>query len=119
MARKPKITRDQSLSARPVAAPISGRQTLENGGQRLTFNARPSRWQKTLLRLPDTVERQFELDPYGVEILDMCNSKLTVLRIVKRFADHHRLDPHEAERAVLLFLRMLVRKGLVTMLVKK
>ncbi len=114
MPGKPKMTRDQSLGARPVAAVIARREPLANGSQRLTFSSRPSRWQKAILRLPDAVERRVELDPYGIEILDMCDSRTTVRQIIKRFSKHHRLDLHEAERAVLMFVRTLVRKGIVT-----
>lgn len=114
-----KLTRDQSLGARPVAATIVRRESLANGSQRVTFSSRPSRWQKTLLRLPDTVERRVELDPYGVEILDMCDNRTTVRQITKKFSRNHRIDVHEAERAVLMFLRTLVRKGLVTIIATK
>ena len=55
----------------------------------------------------------------GLVVLEMCDGQKSVRYIVQRFAKDYQLDPHEAERAVVTFLRSLIRKGLVNMVVKR
>ena len=121
MTRKknPSLSRNQSLQAKPAAVEVIGREPLDNGGQRLIVTTTPSRLQKFLLRLPDRIEHKFELDPFGLEVFEMCDGQKTVQYIIKQFARKHSLDPHEAHRAVLEFLRVLIRKGLVHILVAR
>ena len=119
MSKPPRLDRDQTLGAKPLAAPIVRRTPLPRGGERLTVAAEPSIWTRRLLRLPRQVERQFELDAFGVEMIRMCDGQKTVRWIIDRFSRNHQIDAHEAERAVLTFLRTIVGKGLVSMVVAK
>ena len=114
-----RLSREQSLNAKPLAARILARQPLANGGQRITIAARTHGVRTWLLRLPATVERQFELDPVGVDVIQYCDGQKNVRYIAKRLAQQHRLDSAEAERAVTMFLQTLVRKGVLSMIVPK
>ena len=116
--KKPTLTREQSLSAKPVAVRIIERQPTPDGGQRITLEGSPRGVYRWLLRAPEKIQRDFDLDPFGVEVLDMCDGNKPVRYIIDRFAKTHSLHPHEAERAVIAFLRTMMRKGLVTMAVK-
>ncbi len=117
--KRPRLNREQALGAKPLAAKIVSRKPLPNGGQRVTIAVHPRGIRKWLLRLPETIERQFELDPIGVELVQQCDGQKNVRYIVNKFASKHRLDAAEAEKAVTTFLQTLVRKGLLTMLVPK
>lgn len=117
MAAKESISRDAALNAKPQVVKILGREPLDDGGARLVVRYTPTRMQRLLLRVPDTATRKFELDPYGLCVMDLCDGQKNVKHIVKRFAKTHNLNPREAERAVLKFLEMLVKKGLVQMVV--
>ena len=119
MAQKAKMSRGQSLDAKPVAAEIIEREPLQDGGQRITVSFTTRRWQRLMLRLPDTISKQFELDAFGVEIIDLCNGKRTVRQIIKAFAERHKLNVPEAEHAVLTFLRTLITKGIVAITVQE
>ena len=83
----------------------------------LTEAERDTGWRRWLLRVPETIQRDFELDSLGVEVMDMCDGQKTVRYIVERFAKRNGLNEHEARQAVTTFLRTLIRKGLVQMMV--
>jgi len=115
MGQSSKLTRTQSLEARPVASAIVSRQPLAHGGQRVTMSFRPVPWQRWLLRVPETATKTFELDRFGVEILDLCDGESTVRSIIDKFAKAHRLDQFEAGKAVITFIRRLVRRRLLSL----
>jgi len=119
MAEKSALDRDQAFNAKPVAANIVKREPLDDGGQRLTVRVAPGKWQKRLLRLPDEINRQFDLDSIGVEVLDMCDGNKSVRYIIRKFAKTHKVNEHEAEKAVVAFLRTMMQRGLVMMAVPK
>ena len=117
--KQPIITRQQALDSRPVASPIIDRSPLEGGGERIIIEIPTSAWRQRLLRLPAKLHRKFEFDAVGVEVLDLCDGQKPVKHIITRIERAHGLHPHEAERAVTQFLRMLVRKGVVTLYLPK
>jgi hypothetical protein len=117
--RRTLITRDQAFDARPVAVRTLGREPLPRGGERLTIELQPRGMQKWLLRVPEGVSRNVELDAIGIEVFDMCDGKTSVRQITRRFAKQYKVDPQEAEIAVTTFIRQMMRKGLVSMMVEK
>jgi len=119
MADSNSINREQAMSAKPIAVTPVSRQELPDGGVRLEVPMQPTRMQRWILRVPNTATRRFELDAFGVEVLKMCDGNKQVRHIVRTFAQRHKLNPHEAERAVLTFLQAMMRKGLVAMVVSK
>ncbi len=119
MAERKKITREQSLTAKPVAVKIERREELPDGGQRVFVNVPTSRSQRLFLRVGETVERQFELDTFGIEILDMCDGQKTVQYIIRQMAKRHNVDVTELEAAVLAFVKTLTTRGLIRLLIKK
>ena len=112
-----KMSREQALAAKPVAVAVARREPLKDGGQRIIVTAPVTGWRRKLLRMPEQVTQKFELDAFGVEVLDMCDGQKTVRYIIRRFARNHQLDEHEAETAVTMFLHTLMRKRLVAMAV--
>ena len=123
MARRKKqaetLSREQAWDAKPVALPVRRREPLADGGQRLTVDVSPSGAFRWLLRAPEKVTKQFELDAMGLEVHRMCDGNKNVRHIVQKFAKTHDVNRHEAERAVAAFLRTMMRKGIVSMAVKK
>ena len=117
--RSPRLSREQALNARPVAATILARQPLSNGGQRITIAARTRGIRKWLLRLPANIEQEFEIDSVGVDVIQYCDGQKNVRYIINKFAKRYRLDSTEAEKAVTMFLQLLVRKGVMSMIVPK
>ena len=119
MTGKAKITRPEAMEARPVVGSIIRRETLKDGGERVTISYKARRWQRLVLRAAETGTRQFDLDRFGVEILNLCDGHNRVSGIIEAFAAKHRVDQHEAQKAVIVFLRMLIAKGVISMVVPK
>jgi len=113
------LSRNQALDAKPIAVPIHAREPLTDGGQRITVKIAPPKMAKLVLRLKGPIDRNFEFDTFGMDILDMCDGQKTVRYITNRFAKLHNLNPHEAGRAVTAFLRTLTQKGVVSMIAPK
>lgn len=110
-----KITRKQALKAIPLTPAVLNVETLDNGGAKVTVARPTSTMQRKLLRMPDTVKKEFELDPFGRQILEWCDGKNSVGDILEKFIETHGMDPHESEKAVSTFLRTLIARGMVTM----
>lgn len=117
--KKRKITREQAMSARPIRSKILNRMPLDDGGERITISYPTSGIKKWLLRLPDEVPHDFDLDAFGVEVFNLCDGKNSVHGIVKKFTKNRNLDPTEIEQSVIAFLRTLIRKGVIYMIVRK
>jgi len=58
------------------------------------------------------------LDALGREVYDTADGSRTVKTIARDFAASHKISVAEAELAVTTFLRTLMRKGLIAMLVE-
>lgn len=117
MSRQVQFTREDAFDARPLAAKIFECHELPDGGARIVIGCKATRMQRFLLRLPEIVKREFELDAYGMEILGMCDGQKSVRHLVKKFARTHNLNPQEAQQAIVTFLQSMIRKGLVVMVV--
>jgi len=117
-------TKLRSPAARAAALHARPRQNppvkTEEKGEKLYVTIRFKRpgWQE-LLGAHETAERTFGLDEYGRGVYESCDGKLTVEKIVKRFADRNRISVPEAEMAVTKFMRTLMTKGLIAMEMEK
>ncbi|MCX5658710.1 MAG: PqqD family protein [Planctomycetota bacterium] len=114
-----KFTREQALDAKPLATTIVSRTPLPDGGERVTVPLQATRMQRWILRVPKTATKQFELDPVGVSVLGMCDGRKSVRYIAQRLAKDQAMDVVQAEHAVIAFLRTMLRKGLIVMVVPR
>jgi hypothetical protein len=69
--------------------------------------------------LPFRSEKGVELDALGHEVFIACDGSRTTERIVEEFAERHRLRFHEARLSVLSFLKSLVERNLVALVLPK
>jgi hypothetical protein len=67
--------------------------------------------------LPQRKVYKLALDPVGREVWDACDGRQNVERIAEAFARRHRLRFHEARMSVMQFLRSLVERGCIVMVV--
>jgi hypothetical protein len=113
-----KLSRQQSMQAIPVPASIAEEEELDGGGVKLSVMVATRPMQRKILRLPEHVKREYELDVFGREVFGLCNGKNTVADILKQFCKKNKLPPQEGETAVLTFIRTLVAKGLIVVTLK-
>jgi len=106
------------MLAIPVAATFLEEKPLENGGVKVTISVPTRPMQRRLLRLPEYVKRDFELDAFGREVLQWCDGKNSVADLLDKFSARYRLSREESEKAVLTFLRTLTSKGLIVFAVR-
>lgn len=114
-----KISREQALRAIPGTPTVQSVKPLENGGAKIEVVRETRPIQRLLLRMPDRVTKEFELDAFGRQIVEWCDGKRSVKQILDRFLKEYRLDPHEGEKALFTFLKTLVGKGIIHMRVKQ
>jgi hypothetical protein len=118
-APRPRLSRAESLGARPVRAPVVRTEAFPGGGLRLSLRVELPRWYGWVAgRRHDDLQvqtRSVELDALGREVYEACDGATPVQAIIARFAQVHGLGSAEAELAVTRFLQLMVRRGLVGM----
>ena len=65
--------------------------------------------------LPIPRGRRIELDAVGAAVLDLCDGRRNVEKIIELFASNHKLTFREAQLSVTQFLRQLTRRGIVVL----
>ena len=65
--------------------------------------------------LPFRDERRFAMDEVGQEVWRWCNGRRTTEQIIERFANKYNLRFHDARVAVTQYLRTLVQRNLVVL----
>ena len=117
LSRKPRLSREQALAARPLRLP-SARFEESSTGARLKVPMRAPKWGGWLLRFPDGATKTFELDSVGVFVWECCDGSTSVKQIILRLAKRYELNLREAEVSSLAFLQLLAKKGLIGMQVE-
>jgi hypothetical protein len=117
--RKPQLSRQEALSAKPLRLIEAEMVETEDGGGRLKVPLRQTRWTGWLFRLPEGATKTFEFDSIGILVWNSCDGKTSVQQIIRRLAKQYNLNLREAEVPTIRFLQMLVKKGLVGMPIKK
>jgi hypothetical protein len=111
------IARGVALKARAHQVPAVRREE-KDGKLYVTVQFLRPWWQRAL-GAHDHCERTFGLDTYGRRVYECCNGKRTVDHIVRRFARETHISVPEAETAVTTFMKTLIAKGLVAMVVAR
>lgn len=112
--RKPQLSREQALAARPLRLPAEPKiEPLPGGGARLTVRVAPPRWSRWLLRMSQGIPRTFEFDAVGAFVWESCDGKTTVERLIRSLSEEFTLNLREAEVSTLQFLQTLASRGLI------
>ncbi len=113
--KKPRLTIQQQLAARPLRLVDAEVTEREDGGANLTVMLRQTRWSGWFFRMPEGAKKTFELDEMGRFVWDHCNGKTSVQQIIRRLSKRYNLNLREAQVATVQFLNMLTKKGLIGM----
>lgn len=117
--KKPRLTLQQQLAARPVRLVEAEVQEREDGGINLVVKLRQTKWSGWFFRMPEGAKKTFELDEMGRLVWDNCNGKTSVQQIIRRLSRQYNLNLREAQVSTIQFLNMLTRKGLIGMTLKE
>jgi len=117
---KPRLTRQQALSALPVRNQVLSVRRLENGDTEITIPRRED-WVGKLLAFCFFVpkERKVVLEAIGSAVWEMCDGEHTVSQIAAALVKMHKLGRREAETSLTEYLRRLGRRRLIAFVVPK
>jgi len=115
--KEPRIDRRRSLAAIPVLNDGARVTDKEDGTAELSVRIRPK---KGLLSrfLPQVDEKRIKLDELGSYVIRQVDGKRSVLQIVERFVEHFGTNRREAELSTAEFFRALVKRRLVSIVIK-
>lgn len=114
-SRKPKITRQQALAAKPVQLAKCTVTETPDGGAKLKVPVQPTRLAGRLFRMPEGATKTFELEAIGYSVWKQCDGKTSVQQIIRRLSKEYNISLRETEVSTVAFLQTLVRKGLIGM----
>ncbi len=112
------MSRAAALNCRPAKSLHITESRLETGEVFLEYPLTVRPWlaavAKRLGKSRDVVQiKKLQLDTMGTAVWDLVDGHRSVGRIVKIFAETHRLDNKEAEVSVTSFIRQLGQRGLL------
>ena len=106
-----RLTRQAALSACPVKTPPVRAET-RNEKLYVTIEYQRPRWQRWL-GADERCRREYGLDAYGREVYDACDGRASVHDIIRVFGKRHGISPAESEKAVTMFVKTLMSRGLI------
>lgn len=115
----PVVDRRQSLAGVPALNEGVSFQE-EPGSGRVVLNVRQVRRRQGWLARcrPAVVERSVRLDELGSFVFKLVDNQRTTLEIIEAFAGHYRLNRREAALSTVEFLKSLVKRGVISILIK-
>jgi hypothetical protein len=88
-----------------------------SGGVVVTVPMKRPGWTRLVKWLvPLSQERRVELDAVGTWVLQLCDGRRTVEDVIEQVGEKYHLSFQEARVAVLQFMRMLVDRGIVAVI---
>jgi hypothetical protein len=114
------VNRSEALDSKPVKNHQITEGRLDSGEIIIHYPVTMRPWIAGLVERfggpsERTLTKQLQLDKLGTEVWELIDGRRSVRRIIKLFADHHRLQIREAEVAVTQFIRQLGQHGLIGM----
>lgn len=118
--RRPRLSRQQALQARPIRNPHLS--TKRNERDELTLVVpRRGDWVGRLLSLVFIVpkERGIVLDAVGEDVWELCDGEHTVEELIRQVGEKYKLNPKEAEVSLTDYLRQLGKRNLIGLALPK
>jgi len=112
--KKPRLSREHALQARPIRNPALKWEELDNGEVQIVLPRRRDtmgRVLSTLFYVPKS--KPVSLDVVGARVWTLCDGEHTVSDIVEALMDEHKLHRREAEVSLTEFLRMLGKRNML------
>jgi len=116
---KPSLARDKTFASRPVRNPYLKWERKEGGEVIISVpRDRGSRRSNVLSKLVSLPEyRQVQLDKIGAEVWIHCDGSRTFEQIMGLLQEKHKLSRRESEVSLSLYMRKLMEKKFLALLV--
>ncbi len=117
--KKPLLTREEALAAKPIRAVEADLDIDEaTGAAKLKVKIEAKRrW--ILFTMPAGATKTFELDEVGVYVWKKLDGSTSVESLMRQLAKQYNLDLKQAEASTVAFLQMLIKRGLVGLKTEK
>ena len=116
--RKPRLSREHALQARPIRNPALEWEALDNGEVQIILPRRRDAMGKLLssvFYVPQS--KPVNLDVVGAQVWKLCDGEHTVNGIAQALMEEHKLHRREAEVSLTEFLKMLGKRNMVAFVV--
>jgi hypothetical protein len=116
--KKPRLSREHALQARPIRNPALEWEELDNGEVRVVLPRRRDLVGKLLssvFYVPQS--KPISLDVVGARVWKLCDGEHSVHDITEALMEEHKLHRREAEVSLTEFLRMLGKRNMVAFVV--
>jgi len=100
-------------AAAQVARESDGTIAVMVSAERPRWMVPPLRWM-----VPFKPQRTLRLDKLGSRVWDLCDGQCTVEDIIDRFAARHELTFHEARVSVTSYLKELIARGALVVVIE-
>ncbi len=116
----PPLSRQDSLSARPVLNRLVKLDRAEDGNIILQIPRRDTATARAVARVFGIPPyRRVALDELGTFVIELCDGQHTVRELVDKFSKRFRLNRREAEVSLSTFLRTLGRRSIIGLVVER
>jgi len=117
---KPRLDREQSLSARPVLNSLVKVEKDEDENAVLQIPRRDTAMSRVVARVFKlSPYKRLTLDELGTFVIKLCDGRHTVREVVDKFRKRFRLNQREAELSMRKFLRALAEKSIIGLIVEE
>ncbi len=116
--RRPRLSREHALQARPVRNPSLKWEAMDNGEVQVVLPRRRDAMGKLLssvFYVPPS--KPISLDVVGARVWQLCDGEHTVNDIAEALMEEHKLHRREAEVSLTEFLKMLGKRNMVAFVV--
>ena len=110
--RKPKLTNQQALAAKPIRL-VEAEMTVNEAGGKLKVPLKSSRFIGKIFKMPEGATKTFEFDSIGVFVWENIDGRTSVQQLIRKVAKHCKFSEREAAVSTNLFLQMLGKKSLI------
>jgi hypothetical protein len=111
--RKPKLTTQQALAAKPIKLVEATMDVDETGAGKLKVPLKSGKFLGRIFRVPEGTTKTFEFDAIGVFVWETIDGRITVQQLIRRVARQCKISEREAAVSTNLFLQMLGKKSLI------
>jgi hypothetical protein len=113
--KRPRMTREQLLRARPIRSPLAEVRQAEEGRLEITVPFQKPRGLRWFFRGQKVLKRRFDLDRLGQKVWELCDGQHTVRQLIETFTETEGLNAREAEVSMITYLEVLGSRGIVLM----
>jgi Coenzyme PQQ synthesis protein D (PqqD) len=113
--RRPRITRQEQLQAKPLRVLEPETTRREDGGVNLKVPLKTSGFARWLPKVSDVATKTFELDEIGFFVWEAIDGNSSIQQVIRKLSKRYGVSLREAEVSTLAFLNVLTRKGLIAM----